>query len=182
MCQDLNSPIPGPHLDGLISSDGRLHPTGPMWPDPLLDELEFQIENQTPVEPLPVELEDPMQDALDMVERHIESEPESQKKASIPDEPIEPGLIPCDESSRPVAGTHNPAPESPPPPTEELSPVREYPYPQHRMHGGSTGIRNQGSDMRYCWLHDSWIRLQDCENCSDYEAGDAEEDICRYVS
>jgi len=189
MYPDSNSPTPDPYLDGLISPDGRLHPAGPMWPDPMLDNLEYAIEYQTPVEPVPVEMQDPMHDALDIVEHETENELESQQRPAQISGKTTPSEVPkpepYDEPQAPVAGIQGPVSESPLPPPGMILPVREFPYPDHRMHGGSTGIRNTGGGTGYCYLRETHVQEEDCEQCRDYEAmedpADESKQCCRYL-
>lgn len=68
-----------------------------------------------------------------------------------------------------------------------LSYIREYRARTHGMHGGQTGIRNSGSRSEcYCYLHEGWIRPEDCRSCADFEQAenqtDGEEDCCRHSS
>ncbi len=69
----------------------------------------------------------------------------------------------------------------------EMSFIREYRTRTHGMRGGGTGIRNDGGGSEcYCYLHEGWVRAEDCRSCADFEQAenqtDGEEDCCHHSS
>lgn len=175
---DLERSIEQPVLPGM---DAYIEPLARS-----LDQVECNIESQHTSGPdLPFQLSDPLHGVLDQLESVIEQEivPGSKSKSSEIEENPQP-LTQEDSIPQMKAG-----PMSKPPVlnTEGLSFIKKYPHPIRRMGGGRTGIRNDGGGSEcYCYLHEGWIRAEDCQSCADFEQTenqtDEGEEYCRHSS
>jgi len=143
---------------------------------------------------------DAMCNNLDMAEATIESQQCTGKfflpdgmldkiEASIEEQELKPTVI--DEDQLPVedGGVVSQGKMSGPPFLDgrAMSFIREYRARTHGMHGGRTGIRNDGGGSEcYCYLHEGWIRPEDCRSCVDFEGAETQtdegEECCRNSS
>jgi hypothetical protein len=138
----------------------------------LMDLAEASIESQQPTGKffLPDEM-------LDKLEASIEQqEPKPTVIDEDPPTAEDGGVVPQGEMCRPPfldGGV--------------MSFGREYLARTPRMHGSRTSVRNDGGGSEcYCYLHEGWVRAEDCRSCADFEQAetqkDEEEDCCRHSS
>jgi len=144
----------------------------------MMDRLESDIEQQ---DGSPNELETSPDIVLEDIEENIEEQYIHHENIRRPAEPIDSENSLAQKESSEVTGYCGKGSDSHIPSIDGVSPIREYPYPQRTNRGGSSGIRNQGSGMRFCTLYDMWVTTEECEDCNDFEPGDTDEDICKYA-
>lgn len=140
----------------------------------LLDAAEALVESQRP--PGSGFVHDPLHELLDRLESEIEQT--CIKPEPKPEDPSDP---PTEENY----GSY----ESDPPVQDigQISLMRQYPPPVHRIQGTRTGIRTVGGGPEcYCYLHESWVWPDDCHSCTDFEQAEAQadegEECCRHSS
>lgn len=164
-------------LDGLEASIERATPPkSDMYADPvvpMLDAVEASVENQRP--PGSAFVHDPLHDILVRLEKEIEGT--CIKPPPKPEDPPEP---PTEDKY----GSYDYRP--PVQDMDQISFLRQYALPVHRMRGTRTGIRTVGGGPEYyCYLHENWVWPDDCSSCQDFEeaessAGD-EEQCCQHT-
>jgi len=170
-------------------------------PDPqaiLLGDVERSIERVNLPE-LDVHA-DAISHVLDLAEASIESQ-QSDGKFFLPD-----GMLDKLEASIEQQEPKPPVVDEDPPPVEDggvvsqdkmcrppfldgraMSFIRDYRARTHGTHGSRTGLHNDGSRSEcYCYLHEGWVRFEDCRSCADFEQAETQtdegEEYCRHSS